>query len=159
MKTKWTVHLATFSIGWLLLFAGILELWGIPEYAIDLQSRYIEYRGQALTIGLLLEALVILGQGALILIALLLHRIKNRSLLNSDGMGLAHKLSYVLGLLGIAFLVLFFWLLTRNTMPPFVAITLWTGSLLAFTAALATKALVNVLQDSINNRDDLEGVI
>ena len=143
----------------LIVFGLLLEVAAIPSVSTSLTSTYEEYKGQLGTIQGILTALVGLGQITLALIALLLNRVKNRKLLEPSSSRLTYLLALAIMLVAATLAGLTQWLISRNTLPPYLSIFLIASILICVIGALVTIALTEVLKEATSARQELESVI
>ncbi len=143
----------------LIAFGLLLEVAAIPSVSSSLTSTYKEYKGQLVTIQAILTALVGLGQITLALIALLLNRVKNRKLLEPSSSRFTYLLALAFMLVAATLAGLTQWLISRNTLPPYLSIFLIASILTCVIGSLVTIALTEVLKEATSARQELESVI
>jgi hypothetical protein len=136
-----------------------LHLVAIPVLSQELESRYVEYRGDRELIQWLLSSIVGFGQLALGVVVYLLLRLKRQRLLESSSANAVRLL--IAALLGVAGTVvgLLGWLIAQNTMPPALLLLLVLSICVALAVALVTVALLEVLREAIVSKEELAGVI
>jgi MFS family permease len=145
---------------WVLVALGLaIELLAIPEVSRSLSTTYVEYEGQQVIIQAILTALVGLGQITLALIALLLNRVKNRKLLEPSSSRFTYLLALAFMLVAATLAGLTQWLISRNTLPPYLSIFLIASILTCVIGSLVTIALTEVLKEATSARQELESVI
>lgn len=152
-------NLALGMISLLLLVGFLLEFLVIPELSRDLSTTYTEYSDQGALIQLMLSSMVVVGQVSIVLIALLLSKITNHRLLEKRSTAFAQGLAMSFAALSILTASLLMWLISRNTLPPALAIALVISILVTAIAGLVTWSLTEVLKEATHARVELESVI
>jgi hypothetical protein len=152
-------NLALGMISLLVLVGILLEFLVIPELSRELTSSYSEYSDQGLIIQAMLVSMVLVGQVSIVLIGLLLSKITNQKLLEKRSTAFAQSLAISFAALSILTATLLLWLISRNTLPPSLAIALVISILVTAIAGLVTWSLTDVLKEATQARFELERVI
>lgn len=158
-RTKFASNFAASVLGLLITIGFLLHFLIIPLLSEQLESTFVEYRGDRASIQALLSSIVALGQLALGVVIYLLIRLKGQRLLESSSAGAVRVL--IASLLGVAGAVagLLGWLVAQNTLPPALLLLLVLSIAIALAIALVTVALLEVLREAIASKDELAGVI
>ena len=145
---------------WFLQFVAIvIHLVAIPANASGLAAMYVEYRGDQITIQILLSLIGVTGQVVLWAVWKLLQKIKTQTLLEQSSAKEVRLLAYGSFSFSAAFFALMVWLVTQNTLPPFLSGGIIIAMTIGVTVGLVTLALKQVLLEAIDARDELSGVI
>jgi len=159
-KNSRTLFFIAGAMIWLLQLLGIaIHIFAIPAVSQSLSNEFVEYSGDALTIQFLLSGIVALGQIVLAIVWVLLRRVVNQTLLAPSSSTWVRYLSIAAFALASVLLALMIWLITQNTLPPFVSAGLLTGMLISSIVGLVTASLNGVLKDATEARLELESVI
>jgi hypothetical protein len=123
------------------------------------QSRYEEFRGDALTIQVLTSLPVVGSMVSLLAITRLLNRIAFGGIHSLSAQRWVNVLVASSFAIGVSFVLLFAWLSYQNAMPPIAAIALVVGVAIAATIGFITLALKSVLLEATSDHQELEGLI
>ena len=156
---KLFTNLALGMIGALVLVGFLLEFLVIPELSRDLASTYSEYSDQGFEIQLMLSSVIFVGQISMVLIGLLLSKVHHQRLLEKRSPAYAQGLAISFAAISILTATLLMWLISRNTLPPALAIVLLISILGTSLAGLVTWSLTEVLKEATKARFELERVI
>jgi len=148
------------AILWVLSGFGLLGIFIlIPVLSAELSDQYVEYRGDKISIQLILSFLTACIVAVTVIIALLLRKVKQGNLLRESSKPEVRALSITFFTLAISIIILFVWLSNQNTMPPGLVLILFGGFAVSVAAGLTTRSLSGVLVEAISNREELEEVI
>ena len=160
MNIRKLVTNLTLGMLWTLVLVGfLLEFVVIPELSRGLASTFNEYSNQAVEIQLMLSSIVFVGQVSMTLIGLLLSKILSHRLLEKRSTAYAQGLASSFVAISILIATLLMWLISKNTLPPALAIALAISILVTAIAGLVTWSLTEVLKEATKARVELEGVI
>jgi hypothetical protein len=151
--------IATWLIGFLIFIGVLILLWVIPQNSEGLERTYDEFKGDALTIQVLLSLITICCIAALLAISRLLNRIRFGGLHSTEAQRWVNALALSSFALVGSFVILFAWLSSQNAVGPLAAIGLFAGISIAATVGFITLALKSVLLEATANQQELEGVI
>lgn len=156
---KLFTNLALVMIGLLVLVGLLIEVLIIPQLSQELSSTYTEYSDHEFFIQVILSSMVFIGQVSMVLIGLLLSKINSRRLLENRSTAFAQGLAISFAAISILTFALLIWLISRNTLPPALAITLVISILITSIAGLVIWSLTDVLKEATKARVELESVI
>lgn len=152
-------QIATWLIWFIILMGFAVLVFVIPLNSDLFQSRYVEFRGDALTIQFLTSLPVVCSMLSLLAITRLLNRIAYGGLHSSSSQKWVNVLVGSSFGVGACFILLFAWLTTQNAMAPIALIALVIGIAIAATIGFITLALKSVLLEATSDHEELEGVI
>ena len=159
MKSKW-FSTVSYLLLWTLIMMGLLvQLVVIPEIAVMLVEQYSEYKTDGNFIQLILSSIVLAGQLTLALIWFLLRRVWSQEIIKESTPKWVVLLSASLFLSSATTAILLVWLINKNTLPPFLFLSLLAFILLSLSAALVTASLQRVLREAIATRLEMDAVI
>jgi Protein of unknown function (DUF2975) len=145
---------------WALITIGLaVQVVVIPDVSNSLAKQYVEYSADAGIITAMLTAIIFVGQATLAFISLLLKRIRANELLSTTTIKWVNALASSLFVASLTFVFLLAWLVSKNTLPPSLAIALMLAVLVSATVALVTLSLKGVLQEATATRVEMDGVI
>jgi len=152
-------QIASWLIWFIILMGFALLVFVIPMNSDLFQSRYVEFRGDALTIQFLTSLPVICSMFSLLAITRLLSRITYGGLHSASAQRWVNLLVGSAFAVGVAIILLFMWLTGQNAMAPIVVIVLLIGTAIAAIVGFITLALKSVLLEATSDRKELEGLI
>ena len=145
---------------WFIILMGFLVLVFVLPMNSDLfQSRYEEFRGDALTIQVLTSLPVVGSMVSLLAITRLLNRIAFGGIHSPSAQRWVNVLVASSFAIGGTFVLLYAWLTYQNAMPPIAVIALVIGVAIAATIGFITLALKSVLLEATSDHQELEGLI
>jgi len=152
-------QIATWLIWFIILMGLAVLVFVIPLNSDLFQSRYVEFRGDALTIQFLTSLPVVCSMLSLVAITRLLNRIAYGGIHSPSSQKWVNILIGSSFAVGASFIILFVWLTTQNAMPPIAVIALLIGTAIAATFGFITLALKSVLLEATSDHEELEGLI
>lgn len=152
-------QIASWLIWFIILMGFALLVFVIPMNSDLFQSRYVEFRGDALTIQFLTSLPVFGSMFSLLAITRLLSRITYGGLHSASAQRWVNLLVGSSFAVGVAFILLFVWLTGQNAMAPIVVIVLLIGTAIAAIVGFITLALKSVLLEATSDHKELEGLI
>jgi hypothetical protein len=152
-------QIAAWLIWFIILMGFAVLVFVIPLNSDVFQSRYVEFRGDALSIQFLTSLPVVCSMLSLVAITRLLNRIAYGGLHSSSSQKWVNILVGSSFGVGGSFILLFAWLTTQNAMAPIALIALVIGIAIAATIGFITLALKSVLLEATSDHEELEGLI
>jgi hypothetical protein len=152
-------QIATWLIWFMILMGFALLVFVIPLNSDLFQSRWVEFRGDAITIQILTSLPVVFSMVSLLAITRLLSRIAYGGLHSTTTQRWVNILVGSSFSVGGSFIILSGWLTGQNAMAPLVVIVLIIGTAIAATVGFITLALKSVLIKATSDHNELEGLI
>ena len=145
---------------WFLQFLGLLiHSFAIPQISQSLANTFTEYSSSQVLIQVMMSSLLAVGQVVLAIIWLLMRRVNRNQLLEEQSSNWVSALSAGSFTLGALFASLMGWLISKNTLPPFLAIGLLIAIAVSCIVGLVSASLNGVLKQATQAQLELEGVI
>lgn len=153
-------YIAGSALLWLIFaMGGLVTAVIVPILSSDLATTYSEYANDRVVIQLLMTMPALIGMLIVLAVLLLLRLIHNDRILSVSAYKWVQALSISAFGLAFSLLTIGFWLNSKNTFPPLIAVILATGSLIALAVGFVTLTLRSLLKRATTAIEELEGVI
>jgi hypothetical protein len=148
------------AILWILVVLGVFALVTlIPANSVSVQNTYAEFANEAAVIQCILSLPVLIGQAIILEIIYLLRLVQKDQMFTDAAFEWVKALALSAFALAVSIGVITTWLLSKNTLPPFVGMVLATSFLLALAVGLVVISLHGLLKRATQAAQELEGVI
>ena len=157
--SKLSGYAAIATLALLILLTTVGLVFVVPAISQGLVTEFSEYANDRWAIQGLLSVPVALTAFTFAEIIYLLRLLNTSEILSDSAFKWVKLLAFTTLALAVSILMIFIWLMGKNTLPPAVAIVLIGSFLLAQAVSFVTFSLLGLLKKATRATQDLEGVI